>query len=223
METYRKIKRRPMKMFSIADLSVISPFPEQHTPLAMADLDWQTVAAVASAAVAVLAAWISYYTVRKTLWLSALTALEQRFSQINHAKIADPTAWDAILSEKNLTGAAKHLIFETFQFYHQAFLLHQRKAIADDDYRCWELRLKDDLLRYPSYRKWWNEDQSIYHTSWDAAFISTVASLITQDARNSIGLLRHPIRNDGTAAAPATDTRSSPPPSTHSPSGPSNQ
>ncbi|HEX8203494.1 MAG TPA: hypothetical protein VF590_23665, partial [Isosphaeraceae bacterium] len=68
------------------------------------------------------------------LILKALIALEQRFAQINYAKISDPNSWESIRHAERLSDPAKHLVFETFQFYHQAFLLHKRRAISNADY-----------------------------------------------------------------------------------------
>ncbi|MEN9664269.1 MAG: hypothetical protein RLZZ326_632, partial [Planctomycetota bacterium] len=78
-------------------------------------IDWQTSAAIASALAAILAAAIAVYTVKRTLWLSAMVALEERFAQINHAKIAEPSAWESIVDAGALSDRAKHLVFETFQ------------------------------------------------------------------------------------------------------------
>ena len=82
-------------------------------------MDWQTSAAIASALSAIVALGVAVYTVRRTLWISAVVALEQRFSQINHAKIINPDAWDSIRHDQSLSDTAKHLVFETFQLYHQ--------------------------------------------------------------------------------------------------------
>ena len=140
----------------------------------MNNINWQTVSAIVSAILAVFAAGISIYTVRRTLWLSALVALEQRFSQISHAKIVDPDSWESICKDETLSNAAKHLVFETFQFYHQAFVLYKRGAIKQIDYACWSERMKSDMKNFSSYRKWWKEDQPVFHGSWNKEFVAEV-------------------------------------------------
>ena len=140
----------------------------------MNNINWQTVSAIVSAIFAAIAAGISIYTVRRTLWLSALVALEQRFSQISHAKIDDPDSWESICKDATLSNPAKHLVFETFQFYHQAFVLYRRRAIKKADYDCWFDRMKSDIENIASYRKWWKEDQHVFHSSWNKEFVAQV-------------------------------------------------
>ena len=150
-------------------------------------LDWQTSAAIASALAAILAAAIAVYTVKRTLWLSAMVALEERFAQINHAKIAEPSAWESIIDAGTLGDRAKHLVFETFQFYHQAFLLRQRHAISAADYKYWGNRLETDLATFPAYRDWWEQDQPVFHSAWDKRFVEHVQETIRKvkaDARS---------------------------------------
>lgn len=146
----------------------------------MHNINWQTVAAITSAFTAVAAVGLSLYAVRRTLWLSALVALEQRFAQINHAKIVDPESWESICNDNQLSKPAKHLVFETFQFYHQAFILYERRAIKASDYSQWHLRLHSDLSLYPAYRQWWSNDQARYHRAWDKGFISRVNEIIKE-------------------------------------------
>ena len=157
----------------------------------MLKIDWQTVATLVSAGAAIIAAGLTIYTVRKTLWMSALIALEERFSRINHAKIANPEAWESILQAGELAGTAKHLVFETFVFYHQAFLLHKRRAISDIDYSIWSERMEKDLELFVNYRKWWESDLSAFHTAWDQEFIKKVNSILrklkTTDCKNETG------------------------------------
>lgn len=141
-------------------------------------MEWQTSAAIASALAAIVALGVAVYTVRRTLWISAVVALEQRFSQINHAKIINPDAWDSIRNDQTLSDTAKHLVFETFQFYHQAFVLHHRGALADEDYRQWGNRLATDLKEFASYRAWWISDQKRFHSAWNPAFVSHVDGLV---------------------------------------------
>ena len=141
-------------------------------------LDWQTIAAIISAVTTVLAAGIAIYAVRRTLWLNALVALEQRFAQINHAKIADPESWESITRGAEFSNAAKHLVFETFQFYHQAFMLHCRGAIADVDYQVWGKRMERDLQLFSSYRAWWKSEQPKFHTAWDEQFVRRVDAIL---------------------------------------------
>ncbi len=136
-------------------------------------------AAIASALAAIIMLWIAIYTVRRTLWMSAVVALEQRFSQINHAKIINHDAWDSILNDKDdLSEMAKHLVFETFQFYHQAFVLRKRGALAAEDYSQWNDRLGTDLKEFHSYRSWWISDQKKFHDSWDDDFVLHVNKLV---------------------------------------------
>ncbi len=143
-------------------------------------MDWQTSAAIASALAAIVALGVAIYTVRQTLWISAVVALEQRFSQINHAKIINPNAWDSIRHDQELSDTAKHLVFETFKFYHQAFLLHKRKAMAPGDYKQWSSRLATDIGEYHAYRVWWLEDQKRFHSSWDQGFVKYVNNLVAE-------------------------------------------
>jgi hypothetical protein len=141
-------------------------------------MDWQTSAAIASALAAIVALGVAIYTVKRTLWISAVVALEQRFSQINHAKIINPNAWDSIRHDQELSATATHLVFETFQFYHQAFVLHKRKAMAPGEYKQWSSRLATDLREYHTYREWWLKDQKRFHSSWDADFVEYVNKLV---------------------------------------------
>lgn len=106
---------------------------------------------------------------QQSVRIQALLALESRFNAINHAKITKPDAWECIEnkanepipSQKQKDSGADHLTFETFQFYQQAFVFHKRKAIDDEDYEIWNIRLKSDLATYHYYRAWWrNEVQS---------------------------------------------------------------
>ena len=143
-------------------------------------MEWQTSAAIASALAAIVALGVDVYTLKRTLWISALVALEQRFSQINHAKIINPDAWDSIRYDNDLSDTAKHLVFETFQFYHQAFLLHKRKAMAPGDYKQWSNRLATDIREYHSYRVWWLKDQKRFHSSWDEDFVKYVNNLVAE-------------------------------------------
>ena len=139
----------------------------------------QTLAAVASAIAAIVAAAIAVFAVRRTLWLSAMVALEGRFAQINHAKLTWPDDWISI-DAGELSDGAKHLVFETFQFYHQAFLLCRRRAISAADYRYWGKRLEIDLQRYPAYGKWWNEDEREFHNAWDDRFVAEVNRILSK-------------------------------------------
>lgn len=151
-------------------------------------MDWQTSAAIASSLSAIVALGVAVYTVRRTLWISAVVALEQRFSQINHAKIINPDAWDSIRHDQKLSDTAKHLVFETFQFYHQAFVLNTRGALSPQDYNQWGNRLATDIKEFKSYRDWWLNDQKRFHSAWDPKFIQ----LVTQHI-NAVNSLNKPM------------------------------
>jgi hypothetical protein len=107
-----------------------------------------------------------------------MLALEVRFAQINHVKIEEPSAWESIVDAGTLSESAKHLVFETFQFYHQAFLLRQRHAISAADYKYWGKRLETDLATFPAYRDWWEQDQPVFHSAWDTRFVEYVQETI---------------------------------------------
>src|SRR4051794_77728 len=103
----------------------------------MPPIDWNALSATGGVASALIAVWALNRTVR----LSALSALEQRFSQINVQKMSQPHAWDDIFKLEAVKGAAAHLIFETFQFYHHAFLLRKDRWISERQFQPWRARL----------------------------------------------------------------------------------
>lgn len=160
-------------------------------------MDWQTSAAIASALAAIAALGVAVYTVKRTLWISAVVALEQRFSQINHAKIINPNAWDSIHHDQELSDIASHLVFETFQFYHQAFVLHKRKAMAPADYNQWSSRLATDLKEFKSYRDWWQRDQKRFHSSWDADFVRHVNQIVAEHENSANKAINRSARSAG--------------------------
>jgi hypothetical protein len=141
-------------------------------------MTWQTAAAIASALAAIAAIVVAVYTVRRTLWISAVIALEERFSRINHAKITNVSAWKSICDDDKLSDTATHLVFETFQFYHQAFVLHKRRALAPEDYEQWHNRLSADIKTFRAYRRWWLSEQKSFCCAWDADFVTLVSKLV---------------------------------------------
>lgn len=149
----------------------------------MNTINWQTVAAIISAVAACAAVGLWVLSTRKTLRLSALVSLEQRFAQLNHAKIQDSKAWESIL-DTQLTETAKHLVFETFQFYHFAFHLHDQDVIRDGDYSMWRKRMETDLENFSAYRQWWRADQRKFHSAWNERFVAEIDSIVTRTQQN---------------------------------------
>lgn len=141
---------------------------------------WSLIAALVSAAAAVVAALVAIITLRNTAQLAAMTALEQRFSAINHVKIANPQLWESLHSSSVITGAAAHLVFETFQFYHQAFFLRQEGTMTQEQFDQWERRLLTDIRRFKAYRQWWSTEQPEYHACWNEQFIKRVEAAMEE-------------------------------------------
>lgn len=169
-------KRWAINLINIdqADTTQSKSFIREYSAEISAAGDVATTLGLIAAAVTI---WFAWRQNQQSVRIEALLALDSRFNAINHAKITQPDAWEFIRNENmgpitlrnpNDPGArvqarrsATHLAFETFQFYQQAFVLHKRKAIDDEDYDLWNIRRQSDLATYRYYRAWWrNEVQS---------------------------------------------------------------
>ncbi|HEX8200154.1 MAG TPA: hypothetical protein VF590_06675 [Isosphaeraceae bacterium] len=125
---------------------------------------------------------------------AAAVAIMDRLAQINQLKTMRPELWD-LLEEPIAAGDSVHrdnkkglghLIFATFKMYEEVFLMRQHKLLTEADYLPWAKRLEVDLVRWPRYVLWWQEEMERgFKDAWDTGFVKLVDQCIARAGKTA--------------------------------------